>query len=95
MTDFIFNERELINEIVEVLAGNPDGLRVKQLDQIVADNLKLSTEDRSKMRVNGRSEFAYRMAWARTRAKKNKLIAKSSNGVYLLLEPLNNKELRK
>jgi restriction endonuclease Mrr len=87
MTEFIFNERELIDEIMEALTSNPDGLRVKQLDQIVADNLNLSTEDRSRQRINGRSEFSYRMAWARTRAKKNKLIAKSPNGLYLLLKP--------
>jgi|DEB19_MinimDraft_3_1074340.scaffolds.fasta_scaffold107262_2 restriction endonuclease Mrr len=63
---------ELVEAIHKVLTSHPQGLSTEDLDDAVADFLKLDQQTLSEKLSDGkRSKYKYRMAWARVSAKKS------------------------
>jgi len=79
------NSETLGNALIEVLRANPAGLKSKQIDNIVANNLKITDEDLKIIRTGNRSEFSYRMAWERTHAKSKGKISRLPDGVWRIV----------
>jgi len=76
----------LNNALIEVLKVNPAGLKGKDIDKLVAINLKISDDDLKLIRSGKRTEFAYRMAWERTHAKAKGKISKLSGGYWQIID---------
>lgn len=71
--------KQLQDAMIEVLKGHPNGLRTNEIDQLVAEFLNLSNQQKALLRSGNRTELSYRLAWERTHAKKSgKLIRMSS-----------------
>jgi len=68
--------------LVFVLQENPEGLDTKRIDELVALQLGLSSDDTSQIRSGNRTEFAYRMAWERTHAKTKGEITRIGSGLW-------------
>jgi hypothetical protein len=75
---------ELGAALLKVLAGSPTGLTTKEIDEAVSAHLNLTAEQMSAIRSGNRTEFAYRLAWERTRAKSKGLIVRSSARTWKL-----------
>jgi restriction endonuclease Mrr len=67
---------ELRDALLQVLAHFPNGVSSSVIDKAVAEKLNLTPAQLSVIRTGTRSEFAYRLAWERTRAKNKGLIVK-------------------
>lgn len=77
----------LLNKaLLEVLKANPTGLKSKDIDNLVAINLKISDDDLKFIRSGTRTEFAYRMAWERTHAKAKGKITKLPHGYWQIVQ---------
>ncbi len=69
---------QLESAVLNVLEKNPN-ISSAMMDSIVSDTLKLSEEVRQLIHSGNRTELAYRLAWARTRAKKKGLIVQDQS----------------
>lgn len=56
----------------------------KDLEKAVAKTLNLSSEATSLLRSGKRTEFAYRLSWARTKCQSDGLIKKEGSGFWKL-----------
>ena len=73
--DLKFPSDQLLQKaLIEVLIDNPSGLGSKEIDEEVARKLSIDPSLLAIVHSGTRTEFAYRLAWARTKAKKRKLI---------------------
>ena len=73
--DLKFPSDQLLQKaLIEVLIDNPSGLGSKEIDEEVARKLSIDQSLLAIVHSGTRTEFAYRLAWARTKAKKRKLI---------------------
>jgi restriction system protein len=64
-----------------------DSVTIEEHDDAVADKLGLTDEQLSELRGDGpRTEFSYRMAWARTWLKGAGVLENSSRGVWVLTD---------
>jgi len=68
------SDKLLQKALIEVLVENPSGLGSKEIDVEVARKLTIDPSLLAIVHSGTRTEFAYRLAWARTKAKKRKLI---------------------
>ena len=59
----------LLVEILRALLAATEPLRGSEIDQAVAESLRLSPEDRQIIHRGKRTKIAYELAWARTTAK--------------------------
>ena len=77
--------REMIEPLLRVLAAAPDGLTSRQAQDVVADRLLLSVEDRS-LKVPGGTQllFRHRTNWAHDRLKRARLSSTLRKGVWQL-----------
>ena len=73
------SDQSLQTALIEVLVDNPSGLGSKEIDEEVARKLSLDPNLLAIVHSGSRTEFAYRMAWARTKAKKKKLISRDES----------------
>ena len=73
------SDQSLQKALIEVLADNPSGLVSKEIDEEVARKLSVDSNLLAIVHSGSRTEFAYRMAWARTKAKKKKLISRDES----------------
>jgi hypothetical protein len=73
------SDQSLQKALIEVLIDNPSGLGSKEIDKEVARKLSVDPSVLSIIHSGSRTEFAYRLAWARTKAKKKKLITRDES----------------
>lgn len=75
---------ELNNSLLKILAQHSSGLTVREIDQAVIQDLDISSELANQIRSGNRTEIQYRMAWCRTKAKKQGLIERMSPNTWKL-----------
>ena len=76
---------ELGYSLLEVLREAPNGLTTKQIDEAVAIRIGLTSEQSEVIHSGSRTEFAYRLAWERTRAKKRGQIEQAPGRLWRLV----------
>ncbi len=76
--------------IIQYLASKPGPQEIAEIDTAVARELALTPEQlalpHNPAKAGGRSEFAYRMAWARTRLKAKGAIENTGLGKWALVK---------
>ena len=77
---------ELETALLQVLCANLQGLTVQEIEVQVGDLLKISPESLQMKRPDGRSEFGYRLAWARTHAKQKGFVKNLRFSTWLISE---------
>jgi restriction endonuclease Mrr len=77
---------ELAPAVVEALKDLGGSAHFKDIERAVAKKLNLSYEITSQIRSGKRTEFAYRLSWARTKCKSEGLITTSGQGVWKLIK---------
>ena len=85
MTSQLPTSLQLTDSLLKVLARNPEGLTVTEIDSAVKQDLGISSELASLIRSGNRTEFQYRMAWCRTKAKKTMLIERTGPSTWKLI----------
>lgn len=75
---------ELNSSLLKILAQHSSGLTVREIDQAVIQDLGISSELANQIRSGNRTEIQYRMAWCRTKAKKQGLIERMSPNTWKL-----------
>ncbi len=75
---------ELSSSLLKILAQHPHGLTVNEIDQAVIQDLGVSSEIASQIRSGNRTEIKYRLAWCRTKAKKQGLLERNSPNMWKL-----------
>ena len=78
------NNLVLVPLIVAAIKKSNGRAHFKDIEDYVATELKLPDELRKMIRKGGRTEFAYRLSWARTAAVSEKLIKKDGAGYWTL-----------
>lgn len=76
---------ELAPVVVEVIRELGGTAHFKDIEKAVLKKLDLSTELASQVRSGKRTEFAYRLSWARTKCKSEGLITNSGSGIWKLV----------
>ncbi|WP_186416841.1 winged helix-turn-helix domain-containing protein [Bosea sp. CS1GBMeth4] len=78
---------EYQDSTLKVLMRYPGGAHIRIIEREVAADLKLSSHQLSLRHYNDpRSDFQYRLAWARTRLKQDGLVKIVSRGIWALTE---------
>ena len=75
---------ELSASLLKILAQHPDGLTVGDIDQAVIQDLGISSQLANQIRSGNRTEIKYRLAWCRTKAKKQGLVERKSPNTWKL-----------
>lgn len=70
--------------MVEALKDLGGSAHFKEIENAVAKKLNLSPEAIKQVRSGKRTEFAYRLSWARTKCKAEGLITNSGGGRWSL-----------
>ncbi len=73
---------ELLDSIIRVLDASKSPMSSADIDMAVAEELEMLQSQLEIMRTPSRSEYKYRMAWARTKLKSQGLILKLENGSW-------------
>lgn len=68
--------------VVEALRELGGSAHFKDIEKVVAKKLNLSSDIISQVRSGKRTEFAYRLSWARTKCKAEGLITNSGGGKW-------------
>lgn len=87
MTSQLPTSPQLAESLLKVLARTPEGLTVSEIDAAVRQDLGISPELAGQIRSGNRTEFQYRMAWCRTKAKKAMLIERTGPSAWKLVVP--------
>lgn len=74
----------MFNALLVALHGLGGSASIEELEQNVAQVLKLSDQDLAVAHDARRSEFSYRLAWARTHLKRFGLLENSARGIWAL-----------
>jgi restriction system protein len=75
--------REMVEPLLRVLAESPEGIPAKRAQDLVADRLALSAEDRSQRVAKGSQHlFRHRANWAHDRLKRAGLSSAPRKGVW-------------
>jgi restriction system protein len=74
----------MFNALMGALHGLGGSASIEELEQKVAQELNLSDQDLAVAHDERRSEFSYRLAWARTHLKRFGLLENSSRGIWAL-----------
>jgi restriction endonuclease Mrr len=77
---------DLAPVVIEVLKDLGGSAHFKDIEKGVARKLNLPSEVTNQIRSGKRTEFAYRLSWARTKCKSEGLIANSGQGVWKLIK---------
>lgn len=70
---------ELVGPLIEVLKAAIQPLSVEEIERQMAARLGVPEDLRNVKRIGNRTEFSYRLSWARTRAKNLGLIKRTSS----------------
>lgn len=84
MTSKMPTSSELSASLLKVLEKHPNGLSVNEIDKAVIQDLGISTELANLIRSGNRTEIKYRLAWCRTKAKKQGFIERISSNMWKL-----------
>ena len=84
MTSKMPTSIELNTSLLKILAQHPNGLTVREIDQAVIQDLGISSELANQIRSGNRTEIQYRLAWCRTKAKKQGLVERISPNTWKL-----------
>lgn len=76
---------ELVSPLIEVLKAAKHPLSIQEIEKQVAANLEVPDELRFVIRIGNRTEFNYRLSWARTRAKNLGLIQRTSSKYWTVV----------
>jgi restriction endonuclease Mrr len=76
---------ELLDSIMRVLDASASSMSSRAIDDAVAKELGLLESQLIVMRTPKRSEYKYRMAWARTKLKSQGLILKLDDGSWKII----------
>jgi hypothetical protein len=85
MTSQLPTSPQLADSLLRVLTSHPDGLSVREIDLAVMQDLGINPALASQIRSGNRTEFQYRMAWCRTKAKKATLIERTGPSTWKLV----------
>lgn len=77
---------ELFNPLLQVLRKLGGSASITEMEVEVALVLRLNDEEINKVHKGNRTEFGYRLAWARYYLKRYGVITNSSRGVWVLTE---------
>lgn len=75
---------ELSGSLLKILAQHPNGLTVSEIDRAVIQDLQIGPELANQIRSGNRTEIQYRLAWCRTKAKKQGLVERNSPSTWKL-----------
>ena len=76
----------LIKEaMLDLLKGSTDGLHIKDIESGVAKRLSLSKHQMEIMHKGNRTMLGYKLAWARSAAKKEGLIESTRSSYWRLV----------
>lgn len=75
---------DLFNPLLTALHELGSSASISELEEKVADILKLSESDLEEIHDGNRTKFSYNLAWARTYLKRFGLLENSSRGVWAL-----------
>jgi len=85
MSDLTFpTSAELLLAVVDAVKKAGGNANNQQIQEIVIKDLKLSPEQVAVIHSGNRSELEYRLAWARTNAKKKGLIQLSGPRTWVI-----------
>jgi len=84
MTSKMPTSFELNTSLLKILTQHPSGLTVREIDQAVIQDLGISSELAKQIRSGNRTEIQYRLAWCRTKAKKQGLVERMSPNTWKL-----------
>ena len=84
MTSKMPTSVELSASLLKILAQNPNGLTVNEIDQAVIQDLGISSELANQIRSGNRTEIKYRLAWCRTKAKQQGLVERKTPNTWKL-----------
>lgn len=73
---------QMIPVLVEVLKQANHECSTRELEQMVGDRLALSTSQLCAQHDRSRTEFQYRLGWARTYAKREGQITSPRRGIW-------------
>ena len=77
---------ELAPLVLQVLRELGGSAHFKEIEKGVAKKLNLSADAVSQTRVGKRTEFAYRLSWARTKCKADGLIVNVGRGYWQVVK---------
>jgi restriction system protein len=77
---------EMFNPLIEALRSLGGSAAVAEIEEKVAEILKLTDEEISDIHRGNRTKLSYRLAWARNYLKRYGLIDNSSRGVWALTQ---------
>jgi len=77
---------ELEYALLKILNSHKLGLHTREMKLAVAEYLELSNEVLRVQRNGSRLEFAYRLSWARTKAKEKGLVERIDTAVWKITE---------
>jgi restriction endonuclease Mrr len=77
---------ELAPHVLQVLKELGGSGHFKEIEKGVAQKLDLSVESLSQTRMGKRTEFAYRLSWARTKCKNDGLIINTGRGYWQVVK---------
>jgi restriction system protein len=75
---------ELFNPLLSALSDLGGSGSISELEEKVAENMRLPDEDVNQIHKGNRTKFSYNLAWARTYLKRYGLLDNSSRGVWSL-----------
>lgn len=75
---------QLVSPIEIAIRGLGGSAHFREIEKAVAENLNLNKDDISKIRSGGRTEFAYRLSWARAKAKSEGRIVNEGKGIWAI-----------
>lgn len=75
---------ELAPVVVDVLKDLGGSAHFKDIEKAVAIKLNLTRAETSQIRTGKRTEFSYRLSWARTKCKADGLLANTGKGIWTL-----------
>jgi restriction endonuclease Mrr len=80
------NSVELEKTLLMIMRVHSAGIHVSDMEAAVIDYLQLPREVLLILRIDGRRELGYRLAWVRTKAKAKGLIERVEFGIWQITE---------
>jgi restriction system protein len=80
-------DREVIYKALLQLLGDSKTYLTRDIENGVADLIQLDEETRTSIHSGSRTKLGYKLAWARTRAKKEGLIERVGPSLWRMSNP--------
>jgi Mrr N-terminal domain len=78
-------QNQIVDAMLSTLKGKAKGLHVKDIESEVSKTLNLNQEQIKLMHKGKRTMLGYKLAWARTKCKKDGLIISVAPSVWKLV----------